>query len=95
LQKLEPRALSEIERLAKIQGAAEKSGALEIIEGETEKARHDVRKMREDTRQTLLALNIVLDEDDAERARRSASSRRRRSFLLILRTTDVPSRAKV
>jgi len=40
LQKLELRALSEIDRLAKIQGAAEKiRRQLEGIESETEKAR--------------------------------------------------------
>jgi hypothetical protein len=69
LQKLERRALSEIDRLAKIQCAAEKiRRQLEIIEGETDKARQGVRKMVDDTKQTLMALNIVLDDEEAERA---------------------------
>ncbi|MEO8899939.1 MAG: hypothetical protein ABI488_00130 [Polyangiaceae bacterium] len=69
LQKLERRALNEIERLAKIQDAAKKiRRQLEIIESETESARLGVRKMVDDTKKTLHALNVVLDDEEAERA---------------------------
>ena len=68
LRNLEQRALAEIERLETIEKAAEKiRRQLDIIETEAKRARTGVRKMVEDCRKTLAALNVELTHDEAER----------------------------